>query len=199
MDTIKTVLNIMLIIIVTLLFLTANYIKTNNEVLTAKVIESLDNQNISFEIKQIKQNFAFESPNISYSISENCSLNLTSRFLEALKIIETNTTIRFSNTRANPEIQIVCLNSEINREEDLMKISEGGPILSYNNTILESKIILYEINNLKCEFPVIELHELLHAFGFDHTRDPKSVMYPIFTCKKALDKDIIELLNKIYN
>jgi len=198
MDKLKAYFNLFLILIVILLFATLSYFKKTDEILTARVIDSLENQNITPEIKQIKEELKFENRTISYSISQNCSLNSTTRLFRAMKLISDKTPIRFIN-KEDAEIIVECLNSSLKPKDDLSKISEGGPTLFYNNTILESRIVLYNSEEVKCDFPIAELHELLHALGFDHTTNTKSVMYPLAECKQELDREIIIFLNKLYS
>jgi hypothetical protein len=174
------------------------YIKKTDEILTAKVIDSLENQNITQQVRQIKEGISFEDRNISYYISENCSVEAITRLFDAMKTLSYNTPVKFYNFKEDSELKIECLNSSSKPTDDLTKISEGGPTLMYNDTIIESKIVLYNGEEFECDFPVPEIHELLHALGFDHTTNQESIMYPLASCKQRVDKEIVLLLNKIY-
>ena len=55
-------------------------------------------------------------------------------------------------------------------------------------------------NSLNCNWPATELHELMHVFGFNHSMDSNSLMYPYLTsCNQKLDNSIIEELIRLYS
>jgi hypothetical protein len=63
-------------------------------------------------------------------------------------------------------------------------------------------ILLYENPKVKskdCTYPNVELHELLHVLGFDHSENKKSIMYPLIeSCDQILDQSIINQLKLLY-
>ena len=86
-------------------------------------------------------------------------------------------------------------------QKDHFVAGEGGPTLVINTTvyaiILEGKIALYR--HEICDEPQIALHELLHALGFDHNSNSKSIMYPITNCAQELDDYIVQTINQLYS
>ena len=50
-----------------------------------------------------------------------------------------------------------------------------------------------------CEKPNIAIHELLHVLGFDHSENPKNIMYEISRCDQTIGDDIIVFINEIYS
>ena len=63
--------------------------------------------------------------------------------------------------------------------------------------ILKGKIFLYRQSS--CDQPIVELHELLHVFGFEHINDSKSIMYPYAECDQVLKQEYLDSLIKIYS
>ena len=61
---------------------------------------------------------------------------------------------------------------------------------------MAGKISLYRPEN--CDKPQVAMHELLHALGFDHNNNEKSIMYPLTSCNQELDQDIISEINYLY-
>ena len=78
------------------------------------------------------------------------------------------------------------------QDDDLFIAGEGGPTSITNtslyNVILKGKILLYKKS--ECEEPIVELHELLHVFGFDHSQDPNNIMFNLSSCNQEISQDI---------
>jgi len=129
--------------------------------------------------------------------------------IEAIKELENKVEkISFYPTISDPDIEITC--SEENKpgiNEKHFVAGEGGAkeIIQTNrfNIITEGVILLYENNDLRtidCDYPNVELHELLHVFGFDHVNNKKSIMFPfIESCDQILDSLLIEKLDQLYS
>jgi subtilase family serine protease len=52
----------------------------------------------------------------------------------------------------------------------------------------------------KCNWPNVEIHELLHVLGFEHSTSKESLMYPYLTsCDQKLDEKIIQVIKELYS
>tara|TARA_Y100000310_G_C20589274_1_gene767094 strand:+ start:155 stop:1120 length:966 start_codon:yes stop_codon:yes gene_type:complete len=208
------ILNTILVLLVLLVLLIGAYFVYINlpgepESLRA-IIEpaELEVGNLSYEVKQFYPNMKFNHNSITYKIDIQCSNEKTNRMLEAFDELETNIgIINFQQVSQNPDIEVSCSDLEKNLiEEDYFIAGEGGAkeIIQTGkyNIITQGVILLHENpkRSKKCEWPNIELHELLHVFGFDHSSDESSLMYPYLEdCNQKLDESIILNLKEIYS
>jgi len=165
-----------------------NYIAQNPEIAISKGV-------------QFYPRMRFPEREITYSIESRCSLEKKEEILEAFKILSSLTRLSFRNSTVNPRINFLC--SEIApdpEKESHFVAGEGGPTKIINTSnyfvILESKVSLYRED--KCETPQIALHEILHAFGFDHSNNKDSIMFPITGCKQEIESFVIEEINELY-
>ncbi len=101
----------------------------------------------------------------------------------------------------NADILVGCSNDYIEVGENLFAAGEGGPSRIINSSwfkvIEKGKISLY--NDPQCDYPIVEVHELLHVFGFDHVSNPKSAMYNTSSCDQRITPDMISIINKLYS
>jgi len=165
--------------------------------------------NLSYVVKQFYPNMKFNSNSIYYKIAADCNSEKKQRMLAAFSELKTNIgIIKFYETQEDADIKVVC--SEESRsiediDEDFFIAGEGGAKevvqTGRYNVITEGVILLYNTSRgVKCTWPNIELHELLHVFGFDHSLDQNSIMYPILqSCSQQLDNSVIEDLKKLYS
>ena len=161
--------------------------------------------NASSEVKQFIQNMRFNHNDLSYSFNNSCSQEQKQRIEQAFSIINKKTvSISFYETSKNPDINIICSEDLIEKQENIFLAGEGGPTQFINNTIypLISKgmILLYKQkdNSEKCDEPLVEIHELLHVLGFEHLNDSSSVMYPYLACNQKLNQEFIIYLINLY-
>lgn len=149
---------------------------------------------------QFYPNMRYATPNITYRICDPCTIEKKSEMIQAFDIIENNTIIDFSETDSNEQISITC-QDENKKEGDFFIAGEGGPT---NASRIEDKFVIYTgeillIKDSECEHPNIALHELLHALGFEHSKNKNNLMYNISKCSQELSEDIFEEINRIYN
>lgn len=164
------------------------------------------------EVKQFHQNMKFNHNTISYSIDSNCLESKKQRMIAALDYLSGQVSfIRFKETSDNADIEITC--SEIERStvdsdssKDFFIAGEGGAkeIIQTGkyNVITSGAISLYKSPHgaIECDFPNVEIHELIHVFGFDHSSDKNSLMNPLLnSCDQVLDPSIINELKRLYS
>ncbi|HLC31215.1 MAG TPA: hypothetical protein VJK51_00970 [Candidatus Nanoarchaeia archaeon] len=91
------------------------------------------------------------------------------------------------------DIVLICLNygeeDKYNIEEEYGVLGTATPTI-IENKIVESTIELYP-ENICGTYPIVEIHEILHSFGYEHNkRGGKSIMNPMFySCDYQIEKD----------
>lgn len=196
------------IVIVSLITATVYYMYPNVvpsiKKLNPKSIQNLpEDKNISSEI-QFMKNIRFNHKNISYSYTSECK-NREKNMNLAFKIIENlSTTISFYEKASNADITISCSKESIEEKPDIFLAGEGGPQeiinLSINPLILSGIINLYEQKYEEpCDKPIVEIHELLHVFGYNHINNKSTLLYPYYHCDQQIPIDIIEHLDNLYS
>jgi len=168
-------------------------------------------ENSSFSgVSQFHPNMKFNHNSLSYSIDMNCPEEKKQRMIEAFNYLSKEVpVISFYETPDNANIEVTC--SEIEKPtietdapKDFFIAGEGGAkeIIQAGkyNIITNGTISLYQSPHgaIKCDFPNVEVHELIHVFGFDHSSDKKSLMNPLLnSCDQTLDSSIINELNRL--
>lgn len=149
---------------------------------------------------QFYPNMRFSHLPITYSI-EYCSELSRNNMLEAMNFLDNMTGIKFQES-SNPEVFITCDKKKIREEEIDMRTyiaGEGGPTSIVNTSlyhiIQKGQIIIFSSEDC---FNV-ELHELLHVLGFDHSSNPESVMYNISSCNQYVTHDITDEIKRLYS
>ena len=149
-------------------------------------------------------NLRFREKEISYYIDFSCSRKRQNSMIDAFEIFEQEVGILSFFEVFNKEsakIFIHCSKEEIEISDTLFAAGEGGPSkiinTSYFNIIEEGKILLYK--DQKCENPVVEIHELGHVLGFNHSEDPENVMYPVSRCEQKIMPDMKKAIEQIYH
>jgi hypothetical protein len=172
--------------------------------------EPIEYEEFSAELGFENGNGAQFYPNMRYRTSENyyyvdsdCSEKKKSDVNKAFGILAEETVLTFYSTNDVNVADIEVLCSEIAPQPDKaghFVAGEGGPSEVINNTvfsvILKGEISLFRDD--KCGEPMIALHEALHALGFDHNNNKKSIMYPTTSCDQELDAYIIDKINSLY-
>lgn len=157
--------------------------------------------NISTTYGQFYPNLRFSSNVISYSISDECDNSRQESIKKAFNIIEDKTILTFLPSQSG-SLMILCSDNPPEPENKKHYVAgEGGPTVIINASqyyvIKEAQLSLYREE--KCDFPVIAVHELLHALGFDHINNKKSILYPISECNQNIDDEIIQTINELYS
>ncbi len=163
--------------------------------------------NASSSLVQFVPNMRFNKNNLKYYIYEDCSLQKIKRVQEAFSIISSETQIiYFAQTTIFDDADITIFCSEVQKEisENKFIAGEGGPSeylnLSLYPLIISGEVLLYDtLYKDKCAYPVVEIHELLHVFGFDHISNTSSILYPYYSCTQRLDKEVTAELKRLYS
>lgn len=200
-----------LIIIVCLFFYYFIYLNIPGEPKTASSIisELPKNSSVTEDAVQFFPNMKFNHNNISYSIESSCEENKAIRMRNAFNMINNLTGIEFIEIGADnyADIDVLCSSdTKESFDSDFFVAGEGGAkeVIQTEryNLIIKGLILLYEDrkNSVKCEWPNVEIHELMHVFGFNHTSNENSLMYPLLkSCEQKLDESIILLIKNIYS
>jgi len=165
---------------------------------------------ITTEAKQFYPNMKFNHNQITYRINQDCDQEKQQNILLAFNELSQKINLLiFQPTTKIPDIEISCTKSSEESEsyEAHFIAGEGGakeiiPTQRYH-IITKGIIYLYQDNarkTVECDYPNVELHELMHVFGFDHVDEKSSLMYPILDdCNQRLDESIIQELKKLYS
>ncbi len=150
---------------------------------------------------QFYPNMRYVNKTITYEIAPECSAKKRENIGSAFSILEQQTSLSFIPVGRKGEIVFFCTNLPPDPESSGHFVAgEGGPTQIVNTTqyavILAGKVSLYRPE--KCGQPIIALHEILHALGFDHTSDKRSIMFPITDCEQEVDPFIINQINALY-
>lgn len=149
------------------------------------------------------ENLRFEDEEVTYWIQDSCSLTRQERMNRAFEEIENEMPfLSFSQVAEDAaEILVGCSENFIETGDRSFIAGEGGPTEVINTTlfnlIVEGKILLYD--EIDCEYPIVEVHELLHVFGFNHINNPKSLMYNFTDCDQRITPDMVSTLENIYS
>jgi len=170
---------------------------------------ALDSYSADFEMEifsngtQFYPNMRYRDRNISYGIEKECSPKQKDNAIRAFSIIEKRSVLEFYRDDNEGEIMIVCsqdLGAPESEKEGFFVAGEGGPSRVIDNVnyfvIFSGKISLYREDS--CARPQIALHEILHAFGFDHNNNTGSIMFPVTACNQIIDNYIIDEINELY-
>ena len=163
-------------------------------------------ENVSPNAIQFYPNMRFNHNDLTYTLDSECSKDKSEKMVKAFGEISTKTGIitfeEISSTGA--DIIISCSNDKRRLKENTFITGEGGPSkflnLEFYPIIIEGEIVLYEdLYTVKCNEPVVEIHELLHVFGYDHINNKSSVLYPYFACDQTLGNEFVEDLIRLYS
>ncbi len=152
------------------------------------------------------ENLRFNHNLISYSIDGGCGSVRKKGMIAAFNIFSSEVGIisfyeASINDSSGADIKVGCSNEFIELGGDLFAAGEGGPSRIINTSgfkvVEEGKIKLYDDGN--CDYPIVPLHELAHVFGFDHSPNPKNIMYNTSACDQRMSKDMIDFIRDIYS
>ncbi len=187
------------------------YLNIPKDPVSLDVIINEGDKNFTYEkTSQFHPNMKFNHNDISYFINYDCDETKTNQAKEAFRIFsEKIEYISFIQVPENADIEVICSpngKQQSSSEKDYFIAGEGGAKeivqVGKYNIITNGTILLYKYPDdyPKCETPNIELHELVHVFGFGHSEDKKSLMNPyLVSCDQVLDGYIIDELKRLYS
>ena len=148
---------------------------------------------------QFYDNMRYPDKRISYNI-QDCPLSKKNNMEDALSIISNLTVLEFYPVSNNEEISVTC-DSKKQMDGELIVAGEGGPSnitkTDNFNVILNGQVLI--LRDSECSRPNIAIHEIFHALGFDHSKNPGNVMYPVSDCDQQIGDDIPSLIDKLYS
>ncbi len=203
------ILIILIGILIFLFYLLYQYMPSEPQTYNVKIQDpEVHTGNLSSEVKQFYPNMKFNHNEISYYIEESCPQDKKNRMIEAFSIVSDNVDeLKFYSSSRDPDINITCTKKiEGTTGREFFVAGEGGAeqIIQTEkyNVVIKGMVLLYgnPHNSMECPWPNVELHELMHVFGFDHSQDPNSLMYPyLSSCEQKLDESIINDLKELYS
>jgi hypothetical protein len=203
------VLIILVMILVFLLYILWQYLPSESQTSEVFLPEvGFETGNLSYKVSQFYPNMKFNHNEISYNIEDACSEEKTGRMKEAFMLLQEQVgIISFYETDQEPDIRVMCSKEvESVTGRNFFVAGEGGAeqIIQTKkyNVITKGIVLLFDEphNAISCSWPNVELHELMHVFGFEHSEDRKSLMYPYLeSCEQKLDEEIINDLKTLYS
>lgn len=178
------------------------------ELMDLKIVLPEDNsslENATEKLEMFYPNMRFVQNSLDFGFAGECTPDKKERVYEAFEIISRETKIlSFKESLTNPIIIIFCNEVEKETTENTFIAGEGGPEKVLNSTLYPliggGKVYLYGTKkDSNCEYPVVEIHELMHVFGFNHITNKSSILYPYLDCEQKLDAEIISELRRLYS
>ncbi len=156
---------------------------------------------------QFYPNMRFAKKTLIYNIEPSCNEKKQTRMRRAFLKLENETgLLKFYRNiyKEKADILVSCQESELAEKipGEYYIAGEGGPTAIINTSlfyVIEKGKVLLLYKESACNNYNVELHELLHVFGFKHSENKKSVMYNTTFCNQVLTQDIIEELKRLYS
>lgn len=151
--------------------------------------------------QQFYPNMRFAGKTVSYTIEPECTEEKRARMLEAFSKLEEETELKFSQDTEG-QILVSCQEQEEEIPGELFIAGEGGPTETINTSlfyVIEKGKILLSYKNSRCDNYNVELHELLHVLGFEHSESEESIMHNTTLCNQILTYDIVDELERLYS
>lgn len=178
------------------------------------VIISNDN-NPNYISQQIQDNFSNSSDlhwthmPITYSFSNisSCGQVESNYIIWGFNQIqgETNNTISFKQIEYNGDIIVNCKHDLIaNETQGTFQLGDAQITNLSDNKIVNAELNFFIIpgstSSGSCSvYPTVEIHEILHTFGFVHTDAPYNIMNPVMNfCPTHLNENILNKLLSTY-
>ena len=169
-------------------------------------VDFSDSNNFNFTLNasetndmQFYKNMRYQNSEISYRIY-NCPLYKKNEIDLAFSTLSNLTILNFYPIFYDEEISATC-ESRGKTRGGLFIAGEGGPVNITStqnfNVIFQGELLL--IKESKCENPNVGIHEILHTLGFNHSSNPKNIMYDVSKCGQTIGEDIINKINELYS
>ena len=152
---------------------------------------------------QFFANMRFPKSLISYNIDLACDSGKKEKMKKAFDILEEKIgNLKFSEVNSGEDITISCTVTEQSVNENYFIVGEGGATSVINTSlfsIIEKGEVQLFYKESQCNNSNIEIHELLHALGFQHSENKNSIMYNVSDCEQIITEDIIKELTWLYS
>lgn len=156
-------------------------------------------QSSYYKGSQFYFNMRFNHLPITYFFDPSCAILSKSNMFDAMNFLDDKANVTFKENKDNPDIVIGCSERYMDEENQFIA-GEGGPTVIVNTSLYyvieKGNIKLYTAEDCGHN---IELHELLHVLGFDHSQNINSVMYNVSSCQQEVTHDIIDELIRLYS
>ncbi len=146
---------------------------------------------------------------LTYNIEDNCIERMEKLMLLAMEKINNETLeyVQFEEVNNNPDISFYCKEYMYDRSGEYSLADATNTNDPYNSNIITHLDINVYGQGSICGsgYPALEVHELLHGFGFNHNPMTKSIMSPYSAqsskeCKiDKIDKAYTDCLMYIYS
>ena len=159
------------------------------------------NVNATNHLSMFMDNMRFDTSSISYSFVD-CDKDAQDRMKKAFQIVSDETKEIIFYESQSAKIIIYCSEKKGEERNSTFVAGEGGPDnlvnLSLYPLIGSGKIYLYgQTDKPYCDYPIVELHELMHVFGFDHINKTNEILYPYVKCDQRMTSDIVDELKRL--
>jgi hypothetical protein len=185
--------------------LISQFIGINSVPISLKIINPSINKNITSYPSghlQYYPNMKFNHNVITYSIDPACSVKKITKIEKAFIMLNGEVNEISFKEEQNGDINIVCENKNVPSEtEGYFIAGEGGPTSVINTSLFyvinKGEVLLFN-DKTSCDDPIVEMHEILHVFGFEHSTNKDSLMYSVASCQQVFTKDIRDELKRLY-
>ena len=145
---------------------------------------------------------------VTYSFEDNYSCgeiepNFIRRAFDNIQK-ETNNVVSFKEVLEDGDITINCKKDfNLNATQGTYQVGDATITELEGNKILKGKLNFYIVPGTvhagSCSYAEIEVHEILHTFGFNHNYESYNIMNPVESyCPTHLNKDILDTLLSTY-
>lgn len=171
-------------------------------ILKGYIQEDTPEELLNTKTLQFYPNMRFNHLPITYYMEPECSKEREQNMELATSMLEQKTPLSFIQVSStNADVKVECDEKRYKEEgeEGLFIAGHGGPSVIINATpwsVIKKGVITLFTESCNAN---IELHEMLHVLGFDHSPNPQSIMYNISSCDQKLTNDIIQELNQLYS
>jgi len=137
---------------------------------------------------------------LTFTFPKNCTKLQRDKMIDAMNYIVNNTRTSLTFTEVADgcsDIIITCLNVSDMLEDTIGTAQPSYFDEGYYSVITKSEIEL-TLGDQLCPLPNMQIHELMHSFGFDHSKDPSDIMYEKFGCAQTMKDSLKKNLEQIY-
>ncbi len=152
------------------------------------------------------QELHYTHSNLTYSFKDekSCGKVQAFRLRWGFEEIQKQISLTFTETDGETDIEIYCYREVPSPMTGYVTAGEAN-YEHIENKIIKGIIIFYNsgvsgtYGGGCTKYPDTEIHEILHTFGFEHSENPRSIMFPYGDiCRHKIDEETINKLKEIY-